>query len=274
MESPITADFDMTRLNARIEELHDAFISQGQSGDAATVFDDEARLFVKQAIRLTPPNNRQQGEAAIDRDLMKIFEPVNGDFLDDLILEHGHNNIDAWLTTAGGEKKHVKFKYADNTGGPMRNFHRQNQDNRGHAYNLKRQKDPSIWYAPYVVSYENFAAYAKKVKSHVGRKKAAWAKSFVALGGTVSQWIGRHVAGAKGEVHRSVDVLHPGIIMINRAPGIEQDHHVINSALRVRYEAIGRRMRLILSGYSKDMARGLKVQRQAHKTPSSFQEVS
>jgi len=261
----VTTDLDFSRLNSRIEELHDALASQG--GDASMVFQDEARLFLKQVIRLTPPKSREQGEAAIDRDMMKLFEPVNADFLDDMILEHGHSNVDAWLTTAGGERKHIKWTYLDNTGGPMANFHNRNRDNRGRAYNLKRQNDPNTWYAPYVVSYENFTAYKNRIKSHVGRRKAAWGKSFKALGGALSRWIDRHLAGAKGEFLFNGDLTHPSITMINRAPGIGQDVHFVQGALRVRYEAIGRRLRLIVSGYSKDVARGIKIQRQAHKTP-------
>lgn len=268
----VTADFDFSRLNSRIEELHDALIGQG--GDASTIFQDEARLFAKQAIRLTPPKTREQGEAAVDRDLVKIFEPVNADWLDDMIIEHGANNIDTWITTAGGEKKHIQWTYADNTGGPMANFHHQHQDSRGRTNSVKQNRGPDTWYAPYVVGYDNFTTYSKKIKSHVGRRKAAWAKSFIGLGGTVAQWIKRHVAGAKGEFQINSDPLHPAIVMINRAPGIGQDMHFIQGAMRIRYEAIGRRIKLVVSGYSRDIAHGMKVQRQAHKSPESFSEAA
>jgi len=274
MSEGVTVDLDFSKLNSRIEELHDALIGSGQGGDAATVFQDEARLFAKQIIRLTPPKNRQQGEAAIDRDLMKLFEPVNSDWVDDLVIAHGHNNIDQWITSASGDPKHIKWTYLDNTGGPMKDFHNRNRDNRGRAYNLKRQRDPSVWYAPYVVGYDKFTEYAKRIKSHVGRRKAAWALSFERLGGSVSNWIHRHVSGAKGEFHANQDPIRPSIVMTNRAPGIMDDLHFVRGAMRVRQEAIGRRMRLILSGYSKDMARGMKITRQAHKTPESFSEAA
>ena len=50
--------------------------------------------------------------------------------------------------------------------------------------------------------------------------------------------------------------------------------HFVRGAVRVRHEAIGRRIRLVISGYSKDVAQGLKIQRKAHKTPESFQEAA
>lgn len=272
MDSPVTVDLDYSRLNGRIEELHDALARQG--GDVSTIYEDEARLFLRQVIRLTPPKTKQQGEAAIDRDLMKIFEPLNSDFVDDLIIEHGAHDIDTWLTVASGEKKRIKFTYADNTGGPMANFHHRNQDNRGRTYNLKRQKDPNVWYAPYVVSYDNFKKYADRVKSHVGRKKAAWGKSFIELGGKLPSWISRHLSGAKGEFHNSRNPEKPSITMTSRAPGVSQDAHFIRGALRVRYESIGRRIKLVLSGYSKDVASGLRIKRRAQKLPEGFTEAA
>lgn len=261
-----------TRLNSRIEELHDALMGSG--ADVSTIFEDESRLFVKQVIRLTPPKTKAQGESAIDRDMMKLFEPVNGDFLDDLVIEHGANNIDTWLTSAGGEKKHIKFTYVDNTGGPMKNFHYRNRDSRGRAYSLKRQRDPGIWYAPYVVSYENFTAYANKMKARVGRRKAAWAVSLTKLGGKVASWINRHVSGAKGEYHNSFNLEKPSIVMINRAPGIMSDERIVRSALRARHQAIGKRLRLVISGYSKDVASGIRVARKDRATSASFQEAA
>jgi hypothetical protein len=276
MDSPLTiADFDTSKLNSRIEELHDALIGQGQSGDMSGIFRDEARLFLRQVIRLTPPKTKQQGEDAISRDLMKIFTPVNQDMLDDLVIAHGANNIDTWLTTAGGEKKHIKWTYADNTGGPMASWHqkKENRNRRGRTYNLKKQKGDA-WYAPYAVSFENFAAYAKKVKARVGRRKAGWGKSLVGMGGKVGGWINRHVAGAKGELQLGADPERPSIVMVNRAPGIADDERIVRAAIRIRTEAITKRIRLVISGYSKDVARGIKVQRQTRVSPDSLQEVA
>jgi len=270
MSEVVTMDLDTSKLNALTEQLHDALVAQG--GDASAIFRDEAMLFLRQVIRLTPPKTRQQGEAAIDRDLMKVFTPVNGDFLDDLVIEHGHNNIDEWLTTAGGEKRHVKFTYLDNTGGPMADFHNKNRDRSGRTHNLKHQNSDA-WYAPYVVSYELFAAYAKKVKARVGRRKAAWAMSLMGMGGKAARWISRHVPGAKGEFHLTVGD-KPSVVMINRTPGIGDDLRIVRSALRVREEAIAKRIRLVLSGYSKDVAQGIRIQRHAVRSQEAMEEAA
>lgn len=249
------------------------FISQG--GDVSTLFEDESRLFLKQIIRLTPPKSKAQGEAAIARDLIKQFTPINEEMLNIIGSEHGVSAIDAWITSANGERKELKWNRIDPTGDGMEAFHNANRDSRGRAYNLKRQRDPKVWYAPYVVSFQDYAKFRDKLYSHVGRRKAAWGKSSNALGGKLSRWISRHLAGAKGEFHNNHGSMGKvSIVMINRAPGISQDLHFVNGALRVRYQAIGKRIRLALSGYSKDMAQQIKLERRVRPTPDSFLEAA
>jgi hypothetical protein len=266
-----TAELDTTKLNERIFELRDAIAGQG--GDVSTIFEDESRLFLKQVIRLTPPKTRQQGEAAVTRDIGKLFTGVNEEMLNLIGSEHGVTNIDAWITSATGSHIELDWRRIDPTGDGMAEFHNRNRDSRGRAYNLKRQKSLK-WYSPYVVSFGDLAKYREKIKSHVGRRKAAWAKSFTALGGKVTNWIGRHMNGAKGEFHHSTNPEHPSITMINRAPGIGQDLHFVRGAMRVRQEVIRRRIKLIVSGYSSDVANGMKIRRKAHKTAESFQEAA
>lgn len=259
------------KFNDRMNEIHDALIGQGRSGDAATVVQDEARLFLKQVINLTPPPGlgtaaKKQGEAAIGRDLMKIFTPVNEELMNTVALvHHGTTGIDAWFETAG-KPMHVQWDRIDPSGAGMKAWHNQNRDSRGRTRELKRGRG-TAWYAPYVVRREDFAAYRDRIVSHVGRRKAAWAKSFVELGGKVQGWIDRHVSGARGLIINNLDVKnHPSVTMINSSVGISGDAHIVQSALRIRYEAMGRKLRLIVSGYASDVARGIKVTNKAHRT--------
>lgn len=265
--------FDTTKLNSRIEELHDALIGSGQGGDAATIFEDESRRFLQQVIRLTPPKSKAQGEAAIARDLIKVFTPVNEEMLNMIGSEHGLSAVDVWISSAGDERKELDWRKIDPNGEGMADFHNRNRDRRGRTYNLKKQRSDK-WYAPYVVSFEDFAKYKAKIYSYVGRRKAAWGKSFIGLGGKLPSWIDRHTPRAKGEFHNARDLERPSITMINRAPGITDDLRIVQSALRVRYEAIGKRLRLVISGYSKDVAQGIKIQRKVRASSDSMQEAA
>src|ERR1022692_3862419 len=97
MEPTIT--IDDSRGQAMLNDLHDALIGRGQMGDAAVVLEDEFRLLLKQIITLTPPPGlgqaaRAQGEDAIQRDLAKLFTPINGEMLNDIGSLFGVSGID------------------------------------------------------------------------------------------------------------------------------------------------------------------------------------
>ena len=84
---------DTRQFSARIEELHDALIGKGRAGDAATVFEDEARKFLETVIKVTPPKNRAQGNQAVKDDMYNIFTPVAEDFLNDIGIKYGVSGI-------------------------------------------------------------------------------------------------------------------------------------------------------------------------------------
>lgn len=270
-----TITIDTSGFQRRMEELHDALIGAGKAGDAATIVEDEARLFVKQVIRLTPPKNKAQGEKAVARDLSQIFTGVSDELLNTIGSDHGVSGIDAWLSTDGKMKlTHAKWDRIDPTGSGMEAHHRAHQNARGRTEKLKKNyADKSVWYAPYVVSHQDYANYVKNVQSYVGRRKAAWAVSYQKIGGTVTRWISKHVVGAKGLCVDELKVPNrPSVVMVNFAPGIREDERIVRSALRIRMSAMKRRMRLVLSGYSKDVASGLRIARKERPAPPELAE--
>lgn len=262
-------DCNTDRINQRVQELTDVLIGGGGSNaDATTVMHQEVLKFQRRVINLTPTpglgtDAKKQGEAAVKRDLNKIFTPVTDDLLNAIGSQFGVSHIDQWFTTATGEKQHIQWDRIDPSGSGMRAFHQKNRDSRGRARNLKRSRGDA-WYAAYVVSFEDFAQYAKDQMARVGRRKAAWALGFKSLGGKVQRWIDRHISGAKGMVdNRLRDTVHPSVTVGSFAPGVSGDAHTIHSALRVSYEAIGKRMRLLVNGYAKDVSQGQKITKKA-----------
>lgn len=261
----MTSDFPVVvqseTLNKRIDELRSTLIGQGRMGDAAQVIANESRLAVKQIIALTPPRSKAQGEAAIERDLEKIFTPVSDELLNVIGSTHGLNSIDAWITTADDKPKHLNWRHIDPTGSGMESFHKANRNRRGRTRNLK-PKMQGIWAAPYVVSFEDFKAYLAKVQARVGRRKAAWAKSLKALGGTVAGWIDRHTSTADGRTdNRLNDQFRPSIAMASSAPGVADDKRIIDAVMKIRANAITKKIKSIIDGYSQDMAAGRSITR-------------
>jgi len=273
-------------------ELHDALIGAGKSGDAATVFEDQARLFMEGVIRLTPPTRqrgmnadgviastggaKQTGEKAIERDLKKIFTGVHEDMVDDFAIEHGTNNIDTWFTGKGGKKINAVWDRIDNTGQGMANFHKANRNSLGRTYSLKKngaRGKGDAWYAAYVVTLSDYKNYADKVKSRLGRRKAAWGKSLLSVGGTLPNWISKHVSGARGAVQNNLHIASsPSITMTNFAPGIGEDRRIVNSQMRIRMSAIKRNMKGVISGYADDWKNGLRIKKQAKRTTPALTE--
>lgn len=262
-----------------LNELHDALIGAGQPGDAATVLEDEFRLWMKQVTRLTPPRGfgtdaKKQGEDAIKRDLSKIFTPVNEELLNDIGSQFGVDGIDQWITGSKGDKLHLVWDKIDPTGKGIQDFHRAHQDNRGRVRKGLKGTAVNVWRALYVVSFADFAAYLNKILSHVGRRKAPWAMAYSRLGGAVQNWIARHFgASVDGAFLNDIsNQTNPSITAWNWAPGIRDDERILRDSKRIRTEAMKRRLTLILSGYSKDVASRMKITRKAHKQAPSADE--
>lgn len=263
-------DVKSERLNDRLAELHEALIGAGRHGDAATMIEDETRLFLRGVINLTPPpglgqDAKRVGESAVRLDLNRLFTPIDDEFLNVIGSQFGIAGIDEWITGKSGNKIHLKWDHLDSTGSGMRQFHDKNRNSRGRVTSRKRQSSDA-WYARYIVSKEDFAAYAAKVISHVGRRKAAWAKSYQEIPGggwSVPRWIGRHISNAFGRCINMTGSLHqPSITVSNFSPGIGDDERLVRDQMRIRFSAIGRKMRGIISGYSEDWKRGVKIQKQ------------
>ncbi len=271
MAEPFTVSVDLSRLNAQI-----AAIQSATGKDTATIIKDQARLFVKQVIELTPPPGlnaaaKQQGEKAIERDLMKIFTPINEDFLTAVGSQFGVSGIDHWLTLDGNKKQEIKWDRIDPTGAGMPGFHHANQDRRGRTRNLKRDgRQGSKWYSPYVVTFQDFAAYLEKIKAHVGRRKATWGKSFKALGGHLPAWIDRHTGEVQGSCTVMLNGKTPRIEMTAAAPGLLQDQRIIQSALRIRAATVARRLKHMIRSYGTDMRNKTLVKSHETETPANL----
>ena len=269
-------EVDSSKLNAKILELHDALIGSGSMGDAATIFQDESRLFLEGVIRLTPPTRRkgfgakQAGEAAIKKDMAKIFTGVHEDMLDDLAIAHGTNNLDVWLTSAGGEKRHIQWQRLDPSGTGMKEFHKKNRNTRGRTFSLKKNGQRGrgdAWFAPYVVTHGDLVDYTANIMARLGRRKAAWGVSLHSVGGKAQAWVSKHLGGARGRVQNELlNPNNPSVRMTNFAPGILDDGRVVSDQVRIRNEAITRKIKGVLSSYSSEWKQGIKISKQARKT--------
>ena len=124
-----------------------------------------------------------------------------------------------------------------------------------------------------VVEITEWKRYLRSVLKRVGWMRSGWAKAIVMMGGRVrGQWITRHLAGnPKGYV---INGLHAGprmhIEVGNYTPGIRSDRmqQRLNWAMKRRIAKISYRIRLVMSGYAKELGRNTALRRQAASNPT------
>ena len=270
MNPGMSIEVDSSVLSARLLDLQAALIGIGKTGDLGTILEDESRKFCEGMVRLNPPHTKAQGENAIAADLRKVFTPIADDFLQETGSKHGSFNVDAWITSSVTKKPlHLKWDRIDPTGDGMEAWHIKNRNYRGRT--LQRQKrGVEEWYSPYVVSNKDYLNYYTKVKSRVGYRKALWGRPLVRnLKGKVRSWVARHFGYAKGDANVKIYGENPTIEIRVSGKGLSEQERIVRDQFRFRTNAIGRRIKGILSGYSADWKAGLKI---AHKARLSAAE--
>lgn len=252
----MTIEFDATRFNQQMAAVHDALIGAGQAGDASTIVQDSARLLLKQAIKFTPPKTQGQGNTAVTRDIYRSMSIPTPDFFRNDRLKAIVNKtlkssdaeaLQAVLRNSQGWKKWEVKPYSDN-------LHKSVRDSRGRV-----QKSKNV----FVLERGMHRARIVKIKKRVGSMKAAWRPAFQVVGGKVAGWISRHQRPYGYATASIIGTEKPFIIINNHARGIGLFKRQFNEALRARSEAMAKRVRLILSGYAKDVAAGIRVSRKA-----------
>ncbi len=107
----------------------------------------------------------------------------------------------------------------------------------------------------------------KSLKSHIGRAKAAWAQSAQALGETnIPEWISKHFPTPKSITFKQTFGDKPSITIGSSAPGVEKAAPIFQRKLKSRLNSMVARTKLHISGYSRDVAQGIRPLAHAHET--------
>lgn len=252
-------------LDQRLSELAAAL-----GKDTETIVRDEARLFLKAAIAITPPKNRAQGENAVKRDLRRIFGVVTDGMADYVAHEFGTHDVRHWLTNeVTHEHYEVEWAKLDPQGYGMEEFHKQNRRaSDGHTNRIRfGQKSNGAWLEKYVVSDSAFKSYLAKASKHVGTQKSGWLRAYYEIGGKLAAWIQRNAERGKGTVSNNLGTPgHPSITMGNHADGIGNTKNDVQAVFKIRINSITRRIKLALGGYSADIRRKTAISRKERES--------
>jgi len=265
---------DASVLNQKLADLHDALIGQGQ--DASNIVRDEARLLLRSLIKYTPPKSLAQGRNAIAGDLMGSNALASkGIFfkIQDWMPISESKNMVTLFAKKDGAYGVVRHNYRPGASQhELKQWHVQYRSKKtGRTFRSKPEQSGRMFVLGRLAAKKaSVNRYVLSVQRRVGRAKAAWAHSFKALGGKVPNWINRHLPTPKAIFINELNKPgFPFVILGSSAPGVRGLKHIINSAVRVRGEAIARKIKLVVSGYNKDFARQMRVSNKYRKDPAS-----
>lgn len=255
----IMANMNFDKLNARIDELHDALVGSGQVGDAGNIIRDENRRLIKQVVAFTPPNqgrlsanSKKVGENAVTRDLNRAMQPI---VPEDFKSEKTQNRVRKLMRQGNVTALEKIVRNTLDPAGKVNLFspliHRNNRDSRGRVNSNKHN---------YVVGLSELKEYRKRVINRVGRLIASLMPSYEASGAIVrTPWIKRHKGKVAGSFEANFFGEQPFIRTHWRGNGVRQMQRVVSEAVRARSEAIGKRIRLVRSGYARAAKAKIKL---------------
>lgn len=257
MSASVTIDF--SKFNQQVEryitELHQS---------APEVIRTQARLFLQQAMKFTPPKTKGQGEGAIKGDLFGVnvggvaknkavfvgrkFKPGSKD----ADLQQGYVGSGGNPLMLKGEVFHDKTFIRPNASHETLKAHHYKQRSRATGRTTRagswskeigRSRSRELMVAP-VAAIDQYLRYTL---SKVGRLKAGWVPAIERLGGSVKPWVKRHAASAKGTVQFQLgDKNHPSITIGNFAAGAGKLAHHVKGAMEVRVKSMAKDIRVKL----------------------------
>lgn len=268
----MTYDIDTTQLQATVEDLRDALGRAGKPGDASDVVSDETRRVAVEMVKQTPPQTKLIGEHSILRDLGSLFSGADRSLIDEVGSRSGLYNIDTWITNDSGKRTHLKWDKLDPMGAHISEEHLGSLNKRGRAPDRKRG-GPGEWVARNVAPIGDVVKYTKKKLKSPGRWKASWAATAKSLGVTrVASWIDRHISktgrdfSTPKSVTDSAGLMRgefPGVTFGSRAPGVVRQNAIAKTVVAARIQAIKKRIKLVASGYNRDLSKRMKIERKS-----------
>jgi hypothetical protein len=235
----MNVDVDYSKLNAKVARYVDEL-----GIDSREVIATQSRLLLKALIKITPPGTNAEGRKAVFSDIARSMSPVypenftgpHAERIRELVQKKDEVGFQAFLQKQTNKWKNWTVKPFS----PQ--LHHGAQNARGRV--TKSQK-------VFVLDAKSWEKYVKHEQSHVGRQKAGWWPAYLALGGTLPSWITRH-EGARGFLINGLDnKTFPTFTMVNQTKGIGGIRRLIQSAVRIRAEAVEKDIKYRLAQLAK-----------------------
>lgn len=275
----LTATVDTRGLQFLINGLNYALIGTG--GDASTIVKDESRLLAVQVSKLAQPKDRKKTGQRIERSVRGRFQELNNaanSMFEDKPDKEGHAGIKWYRSDSRflwGVARDSDMRKADPQ--TVANIYYHAKTLRGKTrivlpFKHPRTEQQVVITTRVLTSKSVLRKAIEIVKKGIGRLPASWLASAKQIdsGVTGPQWIERHIHN--GTTRRAITDLSqmnmpekPMVTFGSKAVGVEKFNRQIQFAVKLREKKVAARLNLVLSGYSKDVAQGIKIKRHAHR---------
>lgn len=272
MPDALTVEVDTTKMQENLQALADVMVGSGM--DISNLVRDEARRLGKAIVNFTPPLNskwggpRQSGEMAIKSEIYSLFSEASYELIAEVSHDKGFHNIDSYVATRNGLKVELQWANIDPQGAAMDAYHKQFQDRNGKIRRTKASPQ-GLWKSRVVVPEGMRDPYVKKLQQRVGLMRASIALCASQLGVQFPRWISRHFSSVSSTGISDITGLQnasaPSVVFGSRSKGVGRIRERVQAAVNARSKSIKRRTELMIYGYAKDRAAGMKVQAQAQK---------
>ena len=268
----LTATIDTRGLQFVIGGLEAALIGFG--GDCSEVTKDESRLLAMQVSKVARPPDRKKTLGRIEKSVRNRFQALNESAHQEKAPTSGINWLhwDNDYLYGVSQERNMKRASAESLADI---YYASKMRRVGGAYldlpfiHPHRRQRVKI-YQKIVTSNSSLNRAVKAVQQSIGKLAASWVGDARTIDGTkptvAPAWVERHLRGTKTSksIVNTAGLMNsesPSVEFGSKAKGVNRFERAINFAVGLREKKVAARLRLILSGYSKDVAAGIKAQR-------------
>lgn len=268
---------DTRGLESMMNGLRSALIGQG--GDVSTIVRDESKRLAVEVSHVSQPQDRRRTAYKIETSVRSKFLEANQSYnLSD------HADLSATGVIWYNVNKNFLFGVA-----PANDMRRADPQRLANLYyQLKRtagktrrildfthpRKHQKVAIVQKIITSKGVLRKAVAiVQKGIGRLPASWFATAKQLDSSLVApgWIERHIHGNKTK--RSITDMtglnnstSPVMAFGSRAAGASKFDRAVQFAVDLRAKKMKARLELVLSGYSKDIAHGIKIKRHAKET--------
>lgn len=269
---------DTSGLQFVLGGLRNALIGTG--GDISTITRDESKLLALGISKVAAPRDRKKTAERIDKSVRSKFMALSekSDFEDNTGKE-GHTGVKWYRCDKDflfGVARDSDMRHADPQ--TVANIYYKAKKIQGKTRLLLNFKHPRKHQRVAIITkIITSKSVLKKaiaiVQKGIGKLPASWFATAKQLDTSLvaPEWMERHIKGNKTtksitDATGLANLEHPSITFGSKAVGVTKFDRAIQFAVNLREKKVAARLRLVLSGYSKDVAQGIKVRRHAKQT--------